>query len=105
MPSPSTASPESFTISREDLVDVASDAECILRIFAALTGRHENALDLRLAELVDKIEGLGDADVLGDEIRLRGSKKALRWLDEIVQEERLLLDERQNEAAERRLPG
>jgi hypothetical protein len=93
-------STESFTISREDLVDVGSDAECILRIFAALSGRSENELLLRLGDLVDNIEGLGDADGLGDEIRLRGSEKTIKWLDEIAKDERKLLDERQEEAAE-----
>jgi hypothetical protein len=88
-------STESFTISREDLVDVASDAECVFRVFTVLTGRAENDLCDRLGELVDRINGLGDADGL-DEVRLRGSEKAIRWLDDLARDERRWLERHRN---------
>jgi hypothetical protein len=94
MPSPATT----YTISREDLVDVGSDAESILRIFAALSGRSENELLLRLGDLVDNINSLGgDPDGIDDEVRFRGSEKAIRWLDDLARDERKLLKRQQKD--------
>jgi len=63
--------PDTLTISREDLVYVASDAEAIFRVFTVLTGRAENDLCDRLADLVERINDLGaDADNISDEVRL-----------------------------------
>jgi hypothetical protein len=95
-----------FTISREDLVDVASDAECIFRVFTVLTGRAENDLCDRLTELVDKINCLGgDPDGIDDEVRLRGSEKAIRWLDDLARDERKLLERQKKEVRERAVAG
>jgi hypothetical protein len=88
--------PDTLTISREDLVDVASDAECIFRVFTVLTGRAANDLCLRLTDLVDKINCLGgDPDGIDDEVRLRGSERAIHWLDELARDERKLQDRSQ----------
>jgi hypothetical protein len=98
MPSPATT----YTISREDLVHVASDAECIFRVFTVLTGRAQNDLCDRLTDLVDQINSLGgDPDGIDDEVRLRGSERAIRWLDELARDERKLLERQQNEVRAR----
>jgi hypothetical protein len=84
---------DTYTISREDLVHVASDAECIFRVFTVLTGRAQNDLCDRMTDLVDQINSLGgDPDGIDDEVRLRGSEKAIRWLDELARDERKLLE-------------
>jgi hypothetical protein len=81
-----------LTISREELLDVASDAECLFKVFTVLTGRAGNDLCGRLDDLVIKIvqlvEPFETREALDDEARLRGSEKAIAWLDELADDER-----------------
>jgi hypothetical protein len=80
--------PDALTIARGDLVDVASGAECIFGVFTVLTGRTQNDLSDRMGELVDKIVRPFAVDGIDDEVRLRGSEKAIRWLDALAKDER-----------------
>ena len=63
--------PDTLTISREDLINVAADAECIFRVFTVLTGRAKNDLCLEILRRRVRLHGDDEVDVL-DELPLIG---------------------------------